>query len=185
MLRRPFKFRLPNHASDKYSPDKRTTGGSVMTSRLALCATVAAAVLFSAGASAQTYEVTELVPGSAFHGVHGLGIHKAGRMFAGSVAGAALYEVDLNNGPAKIAIPTPEGMADDIAFAPDGTMDGPDFSPATSIRARATARSRSSPPACLESTRWLTARTADFTPRPCSSATPSMKSTSRASSRRA
>jgi len=93
-----------------------------MTSRLALCATVAAAVLFSAGASAQTYEVTELVPGSAFHGVHGLGIDKAGRMFAGSVAGAALYEVDLNNGTAKIAIPTPEGMADDIAFAPDGTM---------------------------------------------------------------
>jgi sugar lactone lactonase YvrE len=93
-----------------------------MTSRLALCATVAATVLFGAGASAQTYEVTKLVPGSAFHGVHGLGIDKAGRLFAGSVAGAALYEVDLDNGTAKIAIPTPEGMADDIAFAPDGTM---------------------------------------------------------------
>jgi sugar lactone lactonase YvrE len=95
-----------------------------MTCRLALCATVAATVLFSTvvGASAQTYEVTKLVPGSAFHGVHGLGIDKSGRMFAGSVAGAALYEVDLNNGTAKIAIPTPEGMADDIAFAPDGTM---------------------------------------------------------------
>jgi sugar lactone lactonase YvrE len=95
-----------------------------MTSRLALGATVAATVLFSinAGASAQTYEVTKLVPGSAFHGVHGLGIDKAGRLFAGSVAGAALYEVDRNNGTAKIAIPAPEGMADDIAFAPDGTM---------------------------------------------------------------
>ena len=74
------------------------------------------------GASAQTYEVTKLVPGSAFHGVHGLGIDKSGRLFAGSVAGAALYEVDRANGTAKIAIPTPEGMADDIAFAPDGTM---------------------------------------------------------------
>jgi streptogramin lyase len=95
-----------------------------MTSRLALCTTVAATVLFATGvgASAQTYEVTQLVPGSAFHGVHGLGIDKAGRLFAGSVAGAALYEVDRNNGTAKIAIPTPEGMADDIAFAPDGTM---------------------------------------------------------------
>jgi sugar lactone lactonase YvrE len=93
-----------------------------MTSRLALCATVAATVLFGPGASAQTYEVIQLVPGSAFHGVHGLGIDKAGRMFAGSVAGAALYEVDRDNGTAKIAIPTPEGMADDIAFAPDGTM---------------------------------------------------------------
>ncbi|SHL10323.1 SMP-30/Gluconolaconase/LRE-like region-containing protein [Bradyrhizobium lablabi] len=95
-----------------------------MTSRLALGATVAATVFFSTivGASAQTYEVTRLVPGSAFHGVHGLGIDKSGRMFAGSVAGAALYEVDLEHGTAKIAIPTPEGMADDIAFAPDGTM---------------------------------------------------------------
>jgi sugar lactone lactonase YvrE len=95
-----------------------------MTSRLALYATVAATVLFTTGvgASAQTYEVTKLVPGSAFHGVHGLAIDKAGRLFAGSVAGAALYEVDRNNGTAKIAIPAPEGMADDIAFAPDGTM---------------------------------------------------------------
>src|SRR4030081_1339785 len=95
-----------------------------MTSRLALRTTVAATVLFATGggASAQTYEVTQLVPGSAFHGVHGLGIDKAGRLFAGSVAGAALYEVDRNNGTAKIAIPTPEGMADDIAFAPDGPM---------------------------------------------------------------
>jgi streptogramin lyase len=95
-----------------------------MRSRLALGATVATTVLFSTfvGASAQTYEVTKLVPGSAFHGVHGLGIDKAGHMFAGSVAGAALYEVDLDNGTARIAIPTPEGMADDIAFAPDGTM---------------------------------------------------------------
>src|ERR1044072_7275539 len=98
-------------------------GGCVMTSRLALATTVAAIVLGNtAGASAQTYEVTKLVPGSAFHGVHGLGIDKAGRLFAGSVAGAALYEVDRNNGSAKIVVPAPEGMADDIAFAPDGTM---------------------------------------------------------------
>jgi sugar lactone lactonase YvrE len=94
-----------------------------MTNRLALATTVAAIVLGNAaGVSAQTYEVTKLVPGSAFHGVHGLGIDKSGRLFAGSVAGAALYEVDRNSGTAKIAVPSPEGMSDDIAFAPDGTM---------------------------------------------------------------
>src|SRR3954466_5155206 len=93
-------------------------------SRLALSTAVAAAVLSggAVGASAQGHEVSLLVPGSAFHGVHGLGIDKAGRLFAGSVAGAALYEVDRSNGTAKIVVPTPEGMADDIAFAPDGTM---------------------------------------------------------------
>jgi sugar lactone lactonase YvrE len=95
-----------------------------MTKRLALTALIAAAALLAAAidASAQTYEVTKLVPGSAFHGVHGLGIDKSGRLFAGSVAGAALYEVDRTSGTAKIAVASPEGMADDIAFAPDGTM---------------------------------------------------------------
>jgi sugar lactone lactonase YvrE len=94
-----------------------------MIVRLALCTAVAAMVsVLAIDASAQTYEVTKLVPGSAFHGVHGLGIDKSGRLFAGSVAGGALYEVDRNNGTAKIVIPSPEGMADDMAFAPDGTM---------------------------------------------------------------
>jgi sugar lactone lactonase YvrE len=95
-----------------------------MTRRLSLGAAVAATALFASvpGASAQSWEVTKLVPGSAFHGVHGLGIDKSGRLFAGSVAGATLYEVDYANGTAKVAVAAPEGMADDIAFAPDGTM---------------------------------------------------------------
>src|SRR4051794_22921333 len=95
-----------------------------MTNRLSLGAAVAATALFACGpgASAQGWEVTKLVPGSAFHGVHGLGIDKSGRLFAGSVAGATLYEVDYANGTAKVAVAAPEGMADDIAFAPDGTM---------------------------------------------------------------
>ena len=43
-----------------------------MTSRLALYAAVAVTVLLApyVGASAQTYEVIPLVPGSAFHGVY-------------------------------------------------------------------------------------------------------------------
>lgn len=95
-----------------------------MWKRPARSVSIAAALFFATTicATAETYEVTRLVPGSAFHGVHGLAIDDSGRLFAGSVAGAALYEVDRSNGTAKIAIPTPEGMADDIAFAPDGTM---------------------------------------------------------------
>jgi sugar lactone lactonase YvrE len=87
-------------------------------------ACIAAAMLLATTvcAHAQGYEVTKLVPGSAFHGVHGLAADSNGRLFAGSVAGAALYEVDLSSGTAKIDIPSPVGMADDIAFAPDGAM---------------------------------------------------------------
>jgi len=55
-----------------------------LTGKLASYAAVATTILFGAGASAQTCEVTNLVSGSAFHGVHGLGIDKAGRPFAGS-----------------------------------------------------------------------------------------------------
>ncbi|MCA1511158.1 SMP-30/gluconolactonase/LRE family protein [Bradyrhizobium sp. NBAIM01] len=92
-----------------------------MRNRLA-CAALIAALFSTTSASADGWEVTRLVPGSAFHGVHGLGVDKAGHLFAGSVAGAALYEVDIAGGSAKVAIPAPVGMADDIAFAPDGTM---------------------------------------------------------------
>ena len=92
-----------------------------MKNRLA-CAALLAVLFSSTSASAEGWEITRLVQGSAFHGVHGLGIDKAGRLFAGSVAGAALYEVDIPGGHAKVAIPAPVGMADDIAFAPDGTM---------------------------------------------------------------
>jgi len=92
-----------------------------MKNRLA-CAAFVAAVVSATSVSAENWEVTPLVPGSAFHGVHGLAIDKAGHLFAGSVAGAALYEVDIAGGSAKVAIPAPIGMADDIAFAPDGTM---------------------------------------------------------------
>ena len=96
-----------------------------MKHRFVARATLAATLALGAAtaAFAHTYETTKLVPGSAFHGVHGLGIDKSGRLFAGSVAGAALYEVDRAAGTAKIAISTTDGgMADDIAFAPDGTM---------------------------------------------------------------
>jgi sugar lactone lactonase YvrE len=92
-----------------------------MKNRLA-CAALVAAIVSTASVSAENWEVTPLVPGSAFHGVHGLAIDKAGHLFAGSVAGAALYEVDIAGGSARVAIPAPIGMADDIAFAPDGTM---------------------------------------------------------------
>ncbi|WP_244434680.1 PQQ-binding-like beta-propeller repeat protein [Afipia sp. P52-10] len=98
--------------------------GLPMVRCLTFCAALSAAAFASPSSPvlAQSYEATRLVPGSAFHGVHGLGIDKSGRLFAGSVAGAALYEVDRAAGTAKIAVPSPEGMADDIAFAPDGTM---------------------------------------------------------------
>jgi hypothetical protein len=102
-----------------------------MTSRLALATTVAAIVLGNtAVASAQTYEVTKLVPGSAFHGVHGLGIDKSGRLFAGSVAGAALYEVDRTiapTAPQRSLSPRRKAWPTTSRSRPTAPWPGPDF----------------------------------------------------------
>ena len=63
-----------------------------------------------------------LVPGSWFHGVHGLAFNKDDQLFAGSVIGQTLYRVQVDTGEVDRVIDAPTGMADDIAFAEDGTM---------------------------------------------------------------
>lgn len=84
----------------------------------------ALALLAALGAPlrAEGYKVEVLVPGSDFHGVHGLGIGPDGQILAGSVIGQTLYTVDPASGTVGIEVAAPDGMADDIAFAPDGTM---------------------------------------------------------------
>lgn len=68
------------------------------------------------------YSQQFLVPGSWFHGVHGLAFNKDDQLFAGSVIGQTLYRVQVDSGEVDRVIDPPTGMADDIAFAEDGTM---------------------------------------------------------------
>ena len=68
------------------------------------------------------YSQQFLVPGSWFHGVHGLAFNKDDQLFAGSVIGQTLYRVQVDSGEVDRVIDPPTGMADDIAFADDGTM---------------------------------------------------------------
>lgn len=68
------------------------------------------------------YSQQFLVPGSWFHGVHGLAFNKDDQLFAGSVIGQTLYRVQVDSGEVDRVIDPPSGMADDIAFADDGTM---------------------------------------------------------------
>lgn len=63
-----------------------------------------------------------LVPGSSFHGVHGLAIDKQGRLLAGTVVGNDTWEVDRTTGAAKVLIPAPQGEADDLAVGPKGEL---------------------------------------------------------------
>lgn len=73
-------------------------------------------------AAPKEYSQQFLVPGSWFHGVHGLAFNKDDQLFAGSVVGQTLYRVQVDSGEVDRVIDPPTGMADDIAFADDGTM---------------------------------------------------------------
>src|SRR5215831_18763197 len=68
------------------------------------------------------YNQQFLVPGSWFHGVHGIAFNKDDQLFAGSVVGQTLYHVQIDSGEVDRVVEPPAGMADDIAFADDGTM---------------------------------------------------------------
>jgi len=71
---------------------------------------------------AKEYNQQFLVPGSWFHGVHGLAFNKDDQLFAGSVVGQTIYRVQVDSGEVDRVIDPPMGMADDIAFAEDGMM---------------------------------------------------------------
>jgi sugar lactone lactonase YvrE len=71
---------------------------------------------------AKSYLTQFLVPGSHFHGVHGLAFDRDDQLFVGSVVGQALYKVQVDSGEVETRVPAPEGMADDIAFSADGAM---------------------------------------------------------------
>lgn len=75
-----------------------------------------------APATPPEYSQQFVVPGSWFHGVHGLAFNKDDQLFAGSVIGQTLYRVQIDSGEVDRVIDAPTGMADDIAFADDGTM---------------------------------------------------------------
>ena len=68
------------------------------------------------------YEIQILVPGSHFHGIHGLTFDSQDNLYAGSVVGRATYYVNTNTGDVKEFIGPPKGMADDVEFGPDGRI---------------------------------------------------------------
>jgi sugar lactone lactonase YvrE len=63
-----------------------------------------------------------LVPGSSFHGVHGLIVTADGRLLAGSVVGQAIYLVSPETGAVSEWIGPPQGEADDLAEGPNGRL---------------------------------------------------------------
>lgn len=91
---------------------------------------LAMAVVLGQGAAADGYSVERLVPGSDFHGVHGLAVDPDGALFAGSVNGMSVYRVNRETGEVSTEIPAPDGMGRRHCHRPgwDDGMDGfPDW----------------------------------------------------------
>lgn len=83
---------------------------------------VGTAALGACAQQEQGWKVERVVPGSAFHGVHGIRFSPTGELYAGSVAGQTLYAVDPQAGAVSTVVGPPKGMADDIAFGPGGQV---------------------------------------------------------------
>ncbi|MGE0152705.1 MAG: hypothetical protein AB7R90_08800 [Reyranellaceae bacterium] len=107
-------------------PLLRPAAAAVLAMALAVCPALAQQSPQRPAAAAppapKSYLTQFLVPGSHFHGVHGLAFDRDDQLFVGSVVGQALYKVQVDTGEVETRVPPPEGMADDIAFGPDGAM---------------------------------------------------------------
>ena len=68
------------------------------------------------------YVVETLVAGSPMKGVHGLAFDGSGALHAVSLTGRAVYRVDIDNGTVETIVGPPDGVGDDLAFGPDGSL---------------------------------------------------------------
>lgn len=96
----------------------------MLTKKLAATLMMSAAMILplNAAEGLSGYTLEEVVPGSAFHGIHGLTFTSDNRILAGSVLGRAIYEIDGVTGESSVFIGAPEGMADDLEEGPNGEL---------------------------------------------------------------
>ena len=94
---------------------------------IALCAVL---LLGCEGTSPTPWAVTTLVPPGPFTAFTASATTGTVDSLAGSVVGAATYAVDRESGAVTVALPAPDGMADDLALARDGTLAWTGFFPA-------------------------------------------------------
>lgn len=95
---------------------------------LSLATLAAASTVTGCGSDGKVRRVERLAGGSPFKGVNGLAFDARGTLYAGTVMGQSILSVDPATGAtAQVVGPAasagaPSGMADDIAFAPNGDM---------------------------------------------------------------
>ena len=98
-----------------------------MTDRARLAGSVTLTALIALGlpglVAAQSGYVTEVaVPGSPFKGLHGLAFDSEDVLHGASITGMSLYRINTQTGAVVTIVGPPLGVADDLAFGPDGVI---------------------------------------------------------------
>lgn len=68
------------------------------------------------------WRIQTLVSGSLLHSPNGITFGPDGKLYAGSVGAQTIYRIDVDTGHIEVVVAAPAGEADDVAFAPDGTL---------------------------------------------------------------
>jgi sugar lactone lactonase YvrE len=68
------------------------------------------------------YKVEQVVKPSPMHGIHGLAFGPDGALYAASITGHSIYRIDVRTGAVSTFLGPPRATADDLAFAPDGSI---------------------------------------------------------------
>ena len=71
---------------------------------------------------APDYQVEVFAQGSPLRGVQGLAFGPDGSLYAGSIAGQAIYRVDIPSGALEMVVTPPLGQADDLAVSANGDI---------------------------------------------------------------
>ena len=84
-------------------------------------------VLGSQANAASPWIAETVVRGNPVRAIHGLSFGPDGALYAGSVLGQSIHRVDTGSGEVSVHVPPSAGLADDLEFAPDGTVYWTDF----------------------------------------------------------
>jgi len=90
--------------------------------RILTAIVLATALLSPVAGPATEYRVEQLVPDTPLHGANGMHFAADGKLIGGSMMGGTIFSLDTQTGALETLVPSPLGIADDLAIGPDGQI---------------------------------------------------------------
>lgn len=83
---------------------------------------LACLLCFASTADAARYEVAALIAPAPIHGANGMHFDANGDLIVGSMMSGTVSRLDIRTGEMETLVPSPRGIADDLAIGPDGLI---------------------------------------------------------------